>query len=220
MHIQPKLTGIIVDAGHRARLYASYAKECPDEISSLSEIHKNYLALEKNDTVFFKDRLRHKIYYLTCKNKNIDWKGIYHDDYHCENGGYNERWETIKIDLFSNIPFFDNTFTKIAIQLDTWDSFEIVFESLDEMTLKETGENIYPYHLKFNDTENKLYISGNSSHSSIHYIDSLIINEIIYSNIAIITNDLGNFYDTIYYNDNGFLKFVSSDHKYNLEIME
>jgi len=32
MHIQSKLTGIIVGAGHRARLYASYAKECPDEM--------------------------------------------------------------------------------------------------------------------------------------------------------------------------------------------
>ncbi len=196
--------------------------ECPDiEYGQLSETAKEYVPYQVGDSVFFKDKSTNEIHYLTCTVRELRKDSFFYPDEHCENEGYYDKWEELNVELLSDIPFYENTYAKINIRIDSKNNFVIDIESIDRITFKETENHFIGFSLFFDINEEKLYIPSDMfSYYKINYKDTLNINYKIYQNIAVINTEIKYYYDTIYYNKNGILKLISSEYNYNLEILE
>jgi len=198
-------------------------KECPDIIShELTDTEKAMLYYQQGDSVFFKDKTGGEIYYLYCTSKETGKDGIYHEDYHCENDGYKEEWDIIKVQFESNFPYSHNTKAELYILLETvgQESSRLRIRFHNQSAPIESY-NYYIYDLGFYNNEfhyiRKVYF--------IQY-DSLLINNEIFKDVSKIyyENEFGTdqeiYYDTLYINIRGLLRFVSSKYDHDLELME
>jgi hypothetical protein len=196
--------------------------ECPDYIAhSFTETDKAWFSFEPNDTVHYRDVKTDEFYYLTCVSKEVNRDSIFTEDPYCKNNGSHHIKDVMNIVFTSDIPHFDNEYLKVKINLETaWKYESIVIIELD-------GAKGYPYYFVFDNNEERLIdYGGPSTTSGVSYKDTILINGKTYTNVYPISfrkdeERIKNvFYDSIYYSKKGFLKFISSQFGYNMEITD
>lgn len=211
-------------------LLNSCVKNCPDEVShSFTQTDLEFFSFEPNDTIHYKDKNSGELYYLTCVYKKITSRdsSFVSDDY-CEHGGYWNIHDRMNFTLLSNLPHFNNKNAQINIDISAFENFEswVLFEFITRnLQDDDSGANVYRYYFSFDNKEVRIIKHPFwSINSEIWHYDSLVINGIVYSNVFSMNYDSINsgdsykaVFDTIYYNENGFLKFISSQYGYKLE---
>ena len=201
-------------------------RKCPDSIGrDITDVEIAWFAHESGDTIYFKDILSNEVFYLVCTSNVLGSVGTFVDVGDCENGGYYIEEKIIDVDFVSNIPHPQNESTKINILLRALNSsnsrLSFYFEG------NNSSSDSYIYSLRF-DTDSELISSTTDPvlESVVTYKESLAINDKSYTNVFIIAyrkdeeENKRAFFDTLYYNPDGFLKFISSQYGYRLERME
>jgi hypothetical protein len=199
--------------------------ECPDDVAhDFTQTELDWFSFESGDTVFYKDAQSGEIHYLTATSQEFTTESTFNEDHNCLNGGYYDISDVMNNEITSDFPHYTNDFTKIDMHVVTLGLTTSVLNiRFNGYTLNPDS---YNYDLLF---DNNLKViratSGGTIISEIEQIDSIRINGNNYLNAFIICfskDDELNFacYDTIYYNQDGFLKFISSQYGHRLEILE
>ena len=202
-------------------------RKCPDSIGrDITDVEIAWFAHEPGDTMYYKDILSNEIFYLVCTSNVVGSQSAFIDVGDCSGGGYTIEEKTIDVDFESNIPHYQNDYTNINILLRTLsNSPTSLFRFFFQGTI--SSSDLYIYSLRF-DTSLELISSRPDSlfESVVMYKDSIAINDKNYSDVFIIAYSKDEeenkraFFDTLYYNKDGFLKFISSQYGYRLERME
>ena len=189
-------------------------------IAPLNETDLEWFAFETGDTLIFYDAGSESQYHLACRSSIQFIDTVYTANRRCDDGGYAEFTPTLKSEFSSNIPHFEDRNLYAILTIRKPNDFIPIFD------LKlYYGVNLYGYYLGFD--------SGTEAFKQLTPINSVptnkgtvTINNIEYDDVYAICFSADPersmqyaFYDTIYYNRDGFLKFISSQYGYVLERM-
>ncbi|MBN1950377.1 MAG: hypothetical protein JW801_04185 [Bacteroidales bacterium] len=191
-------------------------KECPD--ISDPEFPANTLewfSFQVGDTLHFEDR-GGKTYELICSSRTEDWDSSFYDNYKCVNGGSFIIHPSISFSFISDFPHFSNKNLNLILKItgSPNSNARIKFNTNDQLN--------YEYYFVYKPENNEI-ISYDDYVTDIAYINKTTINETSYAGVYKLNKgDLPEgsaefYYDTIYYNKDGFLKFISSKYGYRLE---
>ena len=206
-------------------LITSCLEECPNEVSrDLTQTDLDWFACEPHDTTFYKDAESGEIYYLVCESCETGEVRHFVDDHYCENEGYYRIRKYIDSEYNTNLPHYLNDLTKINMHFETlgqdYSVVDIWFEGLRESTFS------YILGFLFKPGGESLEEVGDRRISEIIHKERIVIDGKDYFNVYILVAFTWNdehsnaYYDTLYYNRVGFLKFISSQYGYRLERME
>ncbi|MBN1950794.1 MAG: hypothetical protein JW801_06295 [Bacteroidales bacterium] len=198
-------------------LSSCYDYNCPDEIQTpYTEENLKYFPFKTGDTTWYYDESRGKEYYLTCIKETLNTDSIVMPAAeYCSNETYLEVNQGKEYLFSSNIP---HPTDDLAIKM--WLSKAGENNWIDIFLGYANGSS-YLYNFLY--TSNDSLSNREADFSLVRYRDSVWINDEIYDNVYSIcfsTRDdirLHAYYDTIYYNHDGFLKFISSKYGYRLE---
>jgi hypothetical protein len=186
-----------------------------------TEIDYAYFSFKQGDTSFFKDIDHDEIFYLACMKKLIKIDSTYYPDENCIEGGSYHIAHLLYLEFVSNLPHFNTNTLELIVGIKSkgeYNSFaEINFTDVDHYSP-------YTYNFEFSNETEILFSFTNLQ----PVIDRglMTINGKEFNNVYSISfsddGGLRNFvyYDTLYYNKQGFLKFISSQYGHRLEILE
>ena len=206
-------------------LLVSCLDDCPNIVSrDLTQTDLDWFAREPNDTTFFKDAESGEIYYLACESCETGEMRHFVDENHCKNEGYYRIRKYIYSEYNSNLPHYLNDMAKININFETAG----ISNSGVEFLFTGSRASTYTYFLNFYFKQETETIEETDFYDTpdIIHKDSVLINGKMYDNVFILVFYPGlsayteAFFDTLYYNPDGFLKFISSQYGYRLERME
>lgn len=197
----------------------SCVKECPNVNYYLPEAYNKFIPYKVGDTIQFIDKNKNEEFYLTCVYRGIEIDSSYTEDYYCLEGGYYNLNEVLRVNLFSDFPFVDNTLLKINLIAP---GFELYFYPISKTYINVAGNYENHYYLMLDSIKSMLYDynSYNEQYYNCIFFDSLYINTKCYYNVSVIIEHLDYFYDSIFINNNGILKLVSLKYDYDIEITE
>jgi hypothetical protein len=195
-------------------------EKCADDISSLSEVQKKFFPYIKDSVFTFKEKNTEGNYYLKCEMFEIKKDSSFWEDVNCINNGFIKSWEFVKILLSTNMPFLNNKFLFLTINVISPGSLEIKLKDTNTDNAEDnTNSENFVLWLKSNAS---LVIPKSTSYcTKIVNYDSIIINNKIYYNVAEISDTSNAYYDKLFYNKTkGILKIISTKQGYNFEISE
>ena len=199
-------------------ILTSCYEECSDNIfRQHSDAELEYFYYQPDDTLFFVDTTRSTEHYLTCTYRNIYTDSTWWDSERCLEGGYFSIKPFLTFRFKSNFPFYDQNQVHLTMEVvpinDSLSWIQIDFKD-------SLGEIYWNYYFEFNN-QNQL-LTHHYTHKPVDFMGNELIQGKEYQNIYRLVylanpNGVEFFYDTLYYNQDGFLKFISTDYGYVLE---
>ncbi|MBN1950815.1 MAG: hypothetical protein JW801_06400 [Bacteroidales bacterium] len=198
--------------------YQNQDKECPDVMDpEFPQSNLDWFSHEIGDTLYFKDPTRGNLYYLICSSRNEDWDPEFTTDYNCVNDGWYDVSRVLTQVFTSNMPHVENQILKLKLVMRGSPSSILTL-------LFRNNSNLSSYYYEFRYRYEYDDIVRRTDYSSeVSFVNSLSINEVNYQDVYIISHYFPSgvnenlFFDTLYYNKDGFLKFISSKYGYRLE---
>jgi hypothetical protein len=195
-------------------------EECPDTTAHMfTQTDLDWFDFEVGDTILYKDSMTNQTFFLVCNSKVIRIDSSYQASDYCSNEGYYDIRHMMNLVFDSDFPFFENDHLKLYMELGTKEDYET-----NAWLDFRNYENYLYYGLAFefdNQTatietlENPVQFNGLITINGKDYPDVYTLN---HSEDGIIRTNV--YYDTLYYNKQGFLKFISSQYGHRLEILE
>jgi hypothetical protein len=193
-------------------------KDCEDEIlHDFTETELEWFSYSLFDTMHFQNEITGDIYYLTCISEATRIVTDIVTEESCPDGGWNLTYPEMQSEFSSDLPHFDKDTLNISLLIypggDSYLSSDITF-------ITPTGG--YTYYSGF-DNKDEILKNKRPGWSEVVSKGTLFINGESYENVYAIRwiEDPERihlaYYDSIYYNKDGFLKFISSQHGYVLE---
>jgi hypothetical protein len=190
--------------------------DCPiKEWSAFTEEDLEWFELTPGDTIYFNDNLGNDSVFLTCVSRKqwVDTTCV--EEIQCTDEIQCTSYHFINFGFTSSIPHGNDWYLHLDIELKKLSSsFNI------EMTFQDESNDYYSFWFMYRSDEHKFY---NKVSGAIENVGSININGEDYSDVLAISysDDGGSYpfvyYDTLYFNKDGFLKFISSQHGYVLE---
>jgi hypothetical protein len=208
-----------------ALLLNSCHDECADSLGSeLSETDLEWFSTEQGDTSWYKDVSDEQLYFFTCTKRKMgidsSVEGSFVANSRCPGEGFWSYRHYQYLEFNSNIPHYDSLlFLKLFFRKGEAKSHIMAEFYRDEIY-------DYTYHFWFNDDDKKIEAYPGYAFSIPTGIGYQSINGSIYDNVFSIaytedtTINKYIYYDSIYINKDGFLKFISSQYGHRLEILE
>jgi hypothetical protein len=197
-------------------------EECPDTTAHMfTQTDLDWFDFEVGDTVLYKDSMTNQTFFMVCNSKVIRIDSSYHADEHCSNEGSYHVRQLMNLVFNSDFPFFENDHLKLYMGVGTKEEHKtVVF-----LDFRNYETYLY-YELPFEFDNQSVSISTLENTSPVFYEGTLQINDIEYSDVYSLCYSMDGtihtnaYYDTLYYNKQGFLKFISSQYGHRLEILE
>jgi hypothetical protein len=198
-------------------------ENCHTISHELTNAEIEWFSIDTGDTLWFQDKNSGESYYLICASNETGKDEHKSLTDRCPSGVRVNEYYYLKNVLNSNLPFFNNNPMNLLLYLESVD------ENLSIVTFDfiHVGENSSKYfYITFFDTEEESLKTHHSYQAFPWHIDSMSINNRTYSDVFRIEyvertpSSPISFYDTLYYNRDGFLKFISSRYGYRLERVE
>jgi hypothetical protein len=203
-------------------LLNSCLEDCNDHSAHLfTQTDLDWFAFETGDTVNYRDDITGENFYMICTSSETRIDSLFHIDEHCKGGGHYEIRHMMNHVFDSDFPFFENDHLKLYMELGTKEEHKTVAY----IDLKDYNNYLF-YSLYFefdNETET---IETALSTQPVFYKGLITINGKEYPDVYTLNNSMHGeiqtnaYYDTLYYNKQGFLKFISSQYGHRLEILE
>ena len=194
-------------------------EKCPDTFShEFNDTELAYISYQTGDTLYFLDANSELIYYMTCISRTFSYDSTFFPDHHCKNEGSMHVAPAIRFEFETDFPNHDDDSPNIALEVYTKGEVESNWQ------ISFNSNDIYRYLLEF-DSENESFEALSKGYLNVIKKEFNLIQDISYTNVYEISPDQDHYsnqnvvYDTIYYNRDGFLKFISSQYGYVLEIM-
>jgi hypothetical protein len=202
-------------------LLAGCQEYCENSVRPpFTESDRAYFFFEPGDTFYFRDTQQNDTFILACTGKDERIDSAFYEDENCIGGGSYTLRTMINFKFNSDIPHFNASSLVIDFEIFKTDSSRTTASIL----LKVNDLSSYPFSFRFNSETQSLYSIDNSQ--PVFDYNALVINGLLFDDVYSISfsNDGGDhsniYYDTIYYNKDGFLKFISSQYGHRLEILE
>ena len=171
----------------------------------------------EGDTLYFRDTISQEVFYMTCTAFEFTRDTSFWDDSRCEMGGYLEIDHVIKLSLTSDFPHSENEPLQLILK-----GVNSEYRIFTEITLfKPSKKYFYTFLI---DKQEEILISTRLT--TVAGKANVSVDGVVYENTYAIfyKNDPdinpSPFYDTIYCNRDGFLKFISSQYRRVLERVE
>jgi hypothetical protein len=208
-------------------LFALLLSNCHDECADSTgpEFNENdleWFPYEPGDSINYKDASSGEIYYLTCETREMGIDSSYESfisSERCSEGGYYYYEHYLNLEFYSNLP---NTNAPLYL-------VQYMAKQVNRVDINILFYDTSPYPDRYNFFLNEqtwALESVDRTSSGIYFKGSLTINGQVYHDVYLISINEDDyfsetlFYDSIYYNKDGFLKFISTNFNYRLEIIE